>query len=186
MHITDTEIPDIKRITLDMFRDARGYFCERYNAEKLAALGFHETFVQDNHSRSLPGVLRGLHLQHTPAQGKLVGAARGRIWDVAVDVRPHSPYFGTYVAEELSGENGVMLWIPAGFAHGFCVLGEEEADVVYKTTASFAADGEAGIRFDDATLAIDWPVANPLLSPRDVALPTLAELTPQLHQWFPA
>jgi dTDP-4-dehydrorhamnose 3,5-epimerase len=186
MHITDTAIADVKRITLDMFRDARGFFCERYSAPKLAALGFHEDFVQDNHSRSLPGVLRGLHLQHTPVQGKLVGVARGHIWDVAVDVRPHSPTFGTYVAEELSGDNGVMLWIPPGFAHGFCVLGNEEAEVIYKTTSPFAAEGEAGIRFDDAQLNIPWPIDAPLLSPRDTQLPTLAALHPHLLQWFPA
>lgn len=184
MHIAETSIPEVKCITLDIFRDARGFFCERYNHDKFAAIGLPHSFVQDNHSRSAPGVIRGLHFQHAPAQGKLVCVTRGTILDVAVDVRPNSPYFGQHVSAELSDENGMMLWIPPGFAHGFCVLGDKQADVFYKTTAIYAPQGEAGIRFDDVAIGIDWPVAKPIISGRDEQLPTLEELTPQLTQWF--
>jgi dTDP-4-dehydrorhamnose 3,5-epimerase len=117
-------------ITLDVYGDARGFFCERYKLSRFAEAGISENFVQDNHSRSAPDVLRGLHYQYAPAQGKLVGVTRGRIWDVAVDIRPHSPTFGESYGTELSDMNGRLLWIPAGFAHGFCVLGEEPADVI--------------------------------------------------------
>lgn len=186
MHIADTALPGVKRITLDIFRDHRGFFCERFHEEKFAALGMSEHFTQDNHSRSAPGVIRGLHFQHTPMQGKLVGVTRGRVLDVAVDVRPHSPYFGKHVSVELSSENGELLWLPAGFAHGFCVLGDEEADVFYKCTATYNAQGETGIRFDDASLNIDWPIVpkDRIISDRDRQMPTLAELKPQLEKWF--
>jgi dTDP-4-dehydrorhamnose 3,5-epimerase len=184
MHIHETDIPDVKRITLDIFRDARGFFCERYHQEKFAALGFHENFVQDNHSRSMPGTIRGLHFQHTPKQGKLVGVTHGRVLDVAVDIRPNSPSFGKHVSVELSSENGELLWIPAGFAHGFCVLGDGVADVFYKVNALYSAQGESGIRFDDPALGIDWPIKQQVISDRDRALPTLGELKPKLAQWF--
>lgn len=188
MHIADTALPDVKRLTLDIFRDNRGFFCERFHQEKFAAIGMHEQFVQDNHSRSMPGVIRGLHFQHSPMQGKLVGVTHGRVLDVAVDIRPYSPYFGQHVSVELSSENGELLWIPPGFAHGFCVLGDGVADVFYKCTALYSAQGEAGIRFDDPALNIDWPIPdkNRVISGRDRELPTLAQLTPKLEQWFPA
>lgn len=184
MKLVDTDLPEVKRVVLDIHRDARGFFCERFAEEKFAALGIREHFVQDNHSRSLPGVLRGLHFQYAPMMGKLVGCTRGRILDVAVDVRPSSPNFGRHAAAELSDENGELLWIPAGFAHGFCVLGSEAADVLYKVTNSYNANGEQGIRFDDADIGIAWPVTSPLLSDRDRALPTLAQLKPELARWF--
>lgn len=184
MHLSPTALPGVSIITSDIFPDARGYFCERYSQPKLAALGFHARFVQDNLSRSLPGVIRGLHFQHTPPQGKLVGVTRGRILDVAVDLRPASPWFKKHVAVELSDENGHMLWIPPGFGHGFCVLGDAPADVFYKVTAAYAADGEAGIRHDDPALGIGWPVRQPILSARDAALPTLTELAGDLSRWF--
>lgn len=188
MHIADTALPEVKRITLDIYRDNRGFFCERFHEEKFAAIGMHEKFTQDNHSRSMPGVIRGLHFQHAPMQGKLVGVTHGRVLDVAVDIRPHSPYFGQHVSVELSSENGELLWIPAGFAHGFCVLGDGVADVFYKCTAPYNAAGEAGIRFDDADLSIDWPVSekNRIISERDRTMPTLAELKSKLEKWFPA
>ena len=179
MQLLDTALPEVKRIALDVFPDARGFFIERYVESKLQALGFTETFVQDNHSRSIPGVVRGLHFQFDKPQGKLVGVLRGRVLDVAVDVRPHSPRFGQHVAVELDEKE--LLWIPPGFAHGFCVLGDEPADMLYKVTAPFNAAGEGGIRYD----LIDWPVQHPILSERDRQLPTLAEATPHLHQWFP-
>jgi dTDP-4-dehydrorhamnose 3,5-epimerase len=131
--------------------------------------------VQDNHSRSLPNVLRGIHLQHTPNQGKLVGAIRGRVWDVAVDLRKNSPTYKRYVAHELSDANGQLLWIPAGFGHGFCVMGDAPADLLYKVTAAYNPKGESGIRYDDPELAIAWPVTNPILSERDKALPFLKD-----------
>lgn len=186
MHIADTTLPDVKRITLDIYRDNRGFFCERFHEEKFTALGMPTQFLQDNHSRSMPGVIRGLHFQHNPMQGKLVGVTHGRVLDVAVDIRPSSPYFGQHVSVELSSENGELLWIPAGFAHGFCVLGDGVADVFYKCTSLYDAKGEAGIRFDDESLNIQWPVPekNRIISDRDRAMPSLAELKPQLEKWF--
>ena len=184
MHIDTTSLPEVKVIALDIYGDSRGFFCERYVQEKFAALGFHEHFVQDNHSRSAPNVLRGLHFQHAPMQGKLVGVTRGRVLDVAVDIRPTSPNYLRHVAVELSDDNGKLLWIPAGFAHGFCVLGDEPADLVYKLTAPYNAAGEAGIHYDDPRIGIDWPIAQPLLSDRDKAAPSLAEIEPKLQEWF--
>jgi len=178
--LIDTALPEVKRVALDIHTDARGFFTERYSEAKFHALGITDSFVQDNHSRSAPGVVRGLHFQFAPPQAKLVGVLRGRILDVAVDVRPHSPNFGKHVQIELSERE--LLYIPPGFAHGFCVLGDEPADVLYKVTAPYHAAGESGIRFDH----IQWPIQNPILSPRDTALPTLAEATTQLKQWFPA
>ncbi|MFM9890900.1 MAG: dTDP-4-dehydrorhamnose 3,5-epimerase [Rickettsiales bacterium] len=186
MKLTPTVLPEVKRVTLDVFHDERGFFTERFHRETFASLGFSGAVAQINHSRSNPGVIRGMHFQHAPAQGKLVGVTRGRVLDVAVDLRPHSVHFMQHVAVELSGDNGEMLWIPPGFGHGFCVLGDEAADMVYAVDAPYNAAGEAGVRFDDAQLHINWPVINPILSARDRALPTLAALTPQLKKWFPA
>lgn len=184
MKIIDTALPEVKILKLDIFHDARGFFCERFHAEKFATLGMHETFVQTNHSRSQAGVVRGLHFQYAPMQGKLVGVTSGAVLDVAVDIRPQSPRFGQHVAVELSCTNGELLWIPAGFAHGFAVLGETPADVVYQMNAPYNAGGEAGIAFNDASIGVKWPVANPILSDRDRALPTVNDLKPQLQQWF--
>ncbi len=180
----DTALPEVKRITLDVISDNRGFFCERFHAEKLAALGLTIPFVQTNHSRSKPGVVRGIHFQHTPMQGKLVSVIRGRILDVAVDVRPQSPRFGQHVAVELSDMNGEMLWIPAGFGHGFCVLGDEPADVIYNVTTHYATGGESGVRYDDPTLNIQWPIASPMISERDKNLPTIAAARDDLTRWF--
>lgn len=184
MQIHDTALPEVKRITLDIHGDARGFFCERFHEEKFAALGLDVPFVQINHSRSAPGVVRGIHFQHTPVQGKLVGVTRGAILDVAVDLRPNSPRFGQHMGVELSDMNGALLWIPEGFGHGFCVLGNEAADVVYNVTSLYAADGESGVRFDDATIGITWPVASPTLSARDEQLPTLTAAKADLTRWF--
>lgn len=147
--------------------DNRGFFVERYHAADFAKAGLPGSFAQDNHSRSAPGVLRGLHYQHSPAQGKLVGVVRGRVWDVAVDIRPHSPTFGQHYGVELSDENGLLLWMPAGFAHGFCVLGNETADMFYKVDAYYNQQGEGGIRYDDKELNIPWPAKSPVISDRD-------------------
>ena len=184
MNLTDTALPEVKLITLTLYKDTRGFFCERFAYEKFAALGVDQAFVQDNFSRSQPGVIRGLHFQYAPMQGKLVGVTRGRILDVAVDIRPNSPNFGKHVAYELSDENGRLLWVPPGFAHGFCVLGNEAADVLYKVTAYYAPKGEHGIAFNDATIGIDWPVKTPVVSARDEALPSLNALKPDLARWF--
>lgn len=170
MKITDGPLEGLKIIELDVFGDARGFFVERYHTAKFAELGFTETFVQDNHSRSSSGILRGLHYQASPPQGKLVGVTRGRVWDVAVDIRPQSKTYGQHFGVELTGENGILFWMPAGFAHGFCVLGEEPVDMLYKCTGLYNAKGEGGVRFDDPDLNIPWPIQNPQISGRDQAL----------------
>ena len=177
MRSSDTPLAGLKLIELRLHADARGFFTERFNAQRYGAHGLPEHFVQDNHSRSLPGVLRGLHYQNTPAQGKLVGVIHGRVWDVAVDIRPGSATFGQHYAVELSGDNGRMLWIPEGFAHGFCVLSQAPADMVYKVTTPYNPQGEGAIRDDDPALAIDWPLKEPLISERDQNLPSWEEYT---------
>lgn len=186
MRVHETALPEVKLIELNVIGDARGFFVERFHAERFAEAGVPTQFVQDNHSRSAPGVLRGLHAQHAPPQGKLVGVTRGRILDVAVDIRPHSPRLGRHVAFELSCENGFLLWIPPGFAHGFCVLGEEPADVLYKVSAAYVPGGECGIRYDDPALGIEWPLASPVLSARDRALPSFAEYLENPPDWSAA
>lgn len=172
MQVLDSPLSGLKIIRLKLLGDSRGFFVERFHAGHFAEAGLPTHFVQDNHSRSAPGILRGLHYQYAPPQGKLVGVIRGRVWDVAVDIRPDSSTFGQHYSEELSGDNGVMLWLPPGFAHGFCVLGDEPADMLYKVTAHYGPGGEGGIRYDDAQLGIDWPIKNPAISERDQALPT--------------
>ncbi|MBS1959531.1 MAG: dTDP-4-dehydrorhamnose 3,5-epimerase [Bdellovibrionales bacterium] len=150
----DLKIPGLKVFQLKIHRDDRGFFVERYKAEWDLP-----KFIQDNHSFSKPGVIRGLHYQSNPAaQGKLVGCTRGRIWDVAVDLRAKSPTYGQWEGVELSAENGKLLWIPPGFAHGFCVLDNEDADVTYKVDAPYSAPHDGGIRYDDPTLKILWPI----------------------------
>jgi dTDP-4-dehydrorhamnose 3,5-epimerase len=183
MNILDCPIAGLKTIQLQLHGDARGFFVERYHRHKLAALGFEVEFIQDNHSRSAPGILRGLHYQANPAQGKLVGVARGAVWDVAVDIRPGSPTFGHHHAVELTGENGVLFWIPAGFAHGFCVLGDEPADMLYKVSGAYNPAGEGGILYNDPDLAIAWPVRNPQISKRDEGLLSFAEYKKNPPAW---
>lgn len=170
MKVIPLELEGLLLIELAVHRDERGFFVERFNLDRFREHGLPVQFVQDNHSRSLPGVLRGLHYQVDPPQGKLVGVVRGRIWDVAVDIRPTSPTRGRHTALELSDENGRLLWIPPGFAHGFCVLGDEPADVVYKVDAPYNRAGERGIYFADSELAIRWPADTPIVSTRDAAL----------------
>ena len=155
--------------------DDRGHFFESYHAEKMRQLGLEVAFVQDNHSRSDRHVVRGLHAQRSHPQGKLVRVVLGEVWDVAVDLRPDSPTFGQWEGITLSADNKLSLWIPPGFAHGFCVL-SEVAELTYKCTALYDAEDEIGIRWDDPDLAIDWPTDSPVLSEKDRALPSLAEL----------
>ncbi len=170
MKATRLSIPDVVLIEPKVFGDARGFFLESFNQQAFdEATGTHHQFVQDNHSRSAKGVLRGLHYQLPPhAQGKLVRVARGRVWDVAVDIRQGSPTFGQWVGTELSEDNHRQLWIPPGFAHGFVVL-SETADFLYKTTAYYAPQHERCILWCDRDLDIRWPgvVNNYLLSEKD-------------------
>ena len=154
-------------IHLDLKGDSRGFFVERFRADLFEQAGLPSRWAQFNHSRSTPGVLRGLHLQHTPAQGKLVGCTRGSIFDVAVDLRPGSPTFGKWYGAELSDVNGKLLWVPTGFGHGFCVLGEERADVVYQVTEPYNPTGEVSIRYNDPQIGVQWPLVEPQLSARD-------------------
>jgi dTDP-4-dehydrorhamnose 3,5-epimerase len=174
MKVVQTELPGLLLVEVPLFRDERGFFVERYQASRFHQAGLPTHFIQDNHSRSLPGVLRGLHYQYTPTQGKLVGVTRGRIWDVAVDLRSDSSTYGRWFGVELSDDNGRLLWVPAGFAHGFCMHGTEPADVLYKVDAAYNPQGEGGIRWDDADLAITWPVTTPIVSARDGNLPSFS------------
>jgi len=173
--ILDCPIEGLKVIELARHGDARGFFVERFHAERFKEVGLPYEFLQDNHSRSAPGVLRGLHYQFVPPQGKLVGVTRGRVWDVAVDIRKGSPTFGKYYGVELSDENARLFWIPAGFAHGFCVLGDEPADMLYKVTGLYNPKNEGGIAYNDPDIAIDWPVENPTISARDTTQPSLMQ-----------
>lgn len=171
MNVTPTAIPDLLLLEPRVFRDGRGSFFESYNRSVFAAAtGLEVDFVQDNQSRSGPGVLRGLHYQIRQPQGKLVRVAAGAIFDVAVDLRRGSPTFGRWAGAELSSENFRQMWVPAGFAHGFLVLGGEAADVIYKTTDYYAPAHERCLRWNDPEIAIEWPpiVGEPVLSPKDV------------------
>jgi dTDP-4-dehydrorhamnose 3,5-epimerase len=162
-----TEIPDVVLIAPRVHGDARGFFMETYKRSEFAAAGIDVPLVQENHSRSSAGTLRGLHYQCEPkAQGKLVRVVRGEIYDVAVDIREGSPTFGRWVAATLSAENHKSLYVPPGFAHGFCVTADE-AEVIYVTTEEYAPELEFGIAWNDPALAIAWPIAEPTLSPRD-------------------
>jgi dTDP-4-dehydrorhamnose 3,5-epimerase len=172
--VKEGRLSGLKLIELKIYGDDRGFFTERYVAERFVGYGLPERFIQDNHSRSKPGVIRGLHYQTDPAQGKLVGVIRGKIWDVAVDLRKDSPTFGQWEAFELSDENGRLLWIPAGFAHGFCVLGNEDADVMYKVDVVYSPKTEGGILYSDPDLKIEWPVKEPIVSGKDKVLPGFA------------
>jgi len=176
MRVIDTAIADVKLIEPTVHGDARGFFFESFNQRQFdAAIGHAVHFVQDNHSRSARGVLRGLHYQLQQPQGKLVRVLQGAIFDVAVDLRRNSPSFGQWLGHELSADNRLQLWLPAGFAHGFLVLGEC-AEVLYKTTDYYAPQHERCIRWDDPALAIDWPLtAAPILSARDAQGTALAD-----------
>ncbi len=172
----ETALPSVVVVQPRLFRDERGWFFESWSARTTRELVGDATFVQDNHSSSDRGVLRGLHYQLPPsAQGKLVRCGRGRVWDVAVDVRRDSDTFGEWVGEELSADNHRQLWIPPGFAHGFLAL-TDHAELLYKATAPYDPATERSIAWDDPDLAIDWPLDGPpLLSDKDAAAPALAD-----------
>ena len=175
MEISLTPFDGLKIIQLKIYHDNRGFFVERFNKKLFQELGLPVDYFQDNHSLSAPNVIRGLHFQSNPSQAKLVGCLRGRILDVAVDIRKDSPTLGKYFSIELSAENGKLLFIPAGFAHGFAVLGNEPADVMYKVDNQFSKEGDGGIRFNDSDLKIDWQISNPIISDKDKNLPLFAD-----------
>ena len=169
MKFTATTIPEVILIEPQVFGDQRGFFMETYQAHKFAAAGIDATFVQDNHSRSGQGILRGLHYQVRQPQGKLVRVIAGEVYDVAVDLRRSSPSFGLWVGALLSAENKAQLWIPPGFAHGFYVT-SVSAEVLYKTTDFYAPEWDRTLRWDDPVISINWPLLDrqpPVLSPKD-------------------
>ncbi|WNZ59317.1 dTDP-4-dehydrorhamnose 3,5-epimerase [Myxococcus sp. MxC21-1] len=174
MKVTPLEIPDVLLLEPKVFGDDRGFFMEMFHAARYAAVGIPGPFVQDNYSRSAKGTLRGLHFQEPQAQGKLVQVLAGAVYDVAVDVRRGSPTFGQWVAVELSSDNRRQLWVPSGFAHGFCVV-SDSADFHYKCTALYAPETERSVVWNDPDLAIPWPVSEPRLSPKDAQAPRLRD-----------
>ncbi len=176
MNVVDTALPGVKLIEPRVFGDDRGFFMETWNTRSFADAGLDLQFVQDNHSRSARGVLRGLHFQIDNPQGKLVRVTAGAVFDVAVDVRRSSPHFGRWVGYELSDANKRMLWVPTGFAHGFVVL-SESADFLYKCTALYDPPAERAVRWDDPALGIKWPLDGLFLtlSAKDAASPLLAD-----------
>lgn len=185
MQVTPCALPEVLLITPRVFGDDRGFFLESYNQSEFERAGIGSRFVQDNHSRSSRGVLRGLHYQLDHPQGKLVRVVRGAAFDVAADIRVGSPTFGKWVGVVLDDVRKQSLWIPEGFAHGFCVL-SDEADVAYKTTDFYAPEAERGIVWDDPLLAIEWPIDKPVLSAKDLAFPRLTPTSPDLPKYSPA
>lgn len=175
MHFIETDIPGVVLVEPRVFRDERGFFLETHHAEKFRAGGIDLTFVQDNHSKSVRGTLRGLHGQHRRPQGKLVRVIAGEIFDVAVDIRPDSPTFGKWVGATLSAENFKQMYVPPGLLHGFCVM-SDTAEVLYKCTDLYDPTDEIGAAWDDPAIAIAWPIADPILSEKDKRLPRLAQL----------
>jgi dTDP-4-dehydrorhamnose 3,5-epimerase len=175
VNIIETALPGVLIIEPKLFGDARGFFLESWNQQAFASAGLTMDFVQDNHSRSARGVLRGLHYQLENPQGKLVRVTQGAVFDVAVDIRRSSPHFGQWVGVELNDDNHRMLWIPPGFAHGFLVL-SESADFLYKCTSLYHPASDRGIRWDDPDIGIAWPDVGmaPQLSGKDAAAPHLA------------
>lgn len=175
MNVTSTDIPEVLIVEPTLFGDQRGFFLETYQFQRYVEAGIKRPFVQDNMSRSSFGVLRGLHLQNPFTQGKLVSALRGRVLDVAVDVRLGSPTFGRHVAVELTEENRRQLWVPRGFAHGFVVL-SETADFFYKCDDLYSPKDEVSIRWNDPAIGIKWGVDAPSLSAKDADAPLLADV----------
>lgn len=178
MNVIETNLPGVLLIEPAVHGDSRGFFLESYKKNRYQDAGIKYEFVQDNHSRSAYGVLRGLHFQVQKPQGKLVRVSSGRVFDVAADVNPDSPTYGQYYGVELSADNHRQLWVPPGYAHGFAVL-SDFADFEYKCTDYYDPDDEAGIRWDDPEFAIQWPVQKPSLSEKDLLLPTLSQVREQ-------
>lgn len=174
MKIQKTNLKDVFVIKPSVFRDERGFFLETYNRDRYKEFGIPNRFVQDNHSRSTKGVLRGLHFQINNPQGKLVSCPRGSVFDVAVDIDPNSSNYGEYFAIELSEQNKYQLWIPPGYAHGFYVL-SDIADFHYKCTDYYFSEDQGGIIWNDNLINIEWPSKNPILSEKDSRNPSLEE-----------
>jgi dTDP-4-dehydrorhamnose 3,5-epimerase len=185
VRFTPTEIPDVVLIEPDVFEDARGFFFEVYHTGKYRAAGIDTVFVQDNHSRSVQGTLRGLHAQVRRPQAKLVRVLAGQVFDVAVDVRRGSPTYLRWVGATLSASNRHQLFVPTGFVHGFCVL-SEAAEIEYKCSDVYDPGGELGIAWNDPTIGIVWPIETPLLSSKDASLPRVTEVEATLPVWTPA
>ena len=175
----ETKLDGVIVIEPEVHGDERGFLVETYSAPGWRELGIEAEFVQDNHSRSRRGILRGLHFQTSPGQAKLVRCLRGRVWDVAVDLRRASPTYGLWEGHELDDRRHRQLFVPIGFAHGFCVL-SDEADVAYKLSSVYEPATEAGIAWDDPDVAVDWPIDDPQLSERDRNAPRLADVADQL------
>lgn len=176
---TETDLPGVLLIDPEVFSDSRGFFMETFHQKKYAEAGIDHAFIQDNYSHSTRGTLRGLHYQLKHPQGKLVYVITGEIYDVAVDIRRGSPGFGKWVGQYLSDKNRRQIFVPEGFAHGFCVL-SETADVLYKTTDLYNPDDEYGVLWSDPTIGIDWPVEMPVVSDKDKQFPGLRE-APETH-----
>ena len=183
MKISETSLPGVLVIEPDVFGDQRGFFFESWNQSRYAESGLAFRFVQDNLSFSTKGILRGLHFQNPQPQGKLVQVLQGKAYDVAVDIRLGSPHFGKWVGVALSSEHHTQLYIPEGFAHGFCVL-SESALFSYKCTDFYSAKTEMSLRWDDPDVGIDWPVKNPTLSEKDKNAPSLKDLPTRLLPIF--
>ncbi len=177
MKFTPLEIPEVILVQPDVFGDARGFFQETYHAGKYAAGGVVGTFIQDNFSFSRRGVLRGLHYQRRNPQGKLVYVARGEVFDVAVDMRRSSPTFGRWVGQLLNDQNHHQMWVPPGFAHGFCVL-SEEVEFLYKCTQLYDPTDDRGVLWNDPDIGVQWPLTDPALSAKDLKQPRLRDLAP--------
>lgn len=175
MRCVPTDLSEVLLIEPDVHRDERGFFLETYHARKYQTAGISGVFVQDNHSRSVRGTLRGLHAQRQRPQGKLIRVLQGEVFDVAVDIRRGSPTFRRWVGVRLSAENFRQIYVPPGFAHGFCVI-SDTAEVAYKCTELYDSSDEFGVRWNDPAIGIAWPVSEPLLSDKDRAAPVLAEL----------
>ncbi len=182
MKFLSTQLPGVLIVEPDVFRDQRGWFLETYHFRKYQEGGNPLPFVQDNHSSSIRGTLRGLHCQLTCPQGKLVRVVRGEIYDVAVDIQRGSPTFGSWVGVHLSGQDFKQIYLPPNFAHGFCAL-SEVAEVEYKCTDVYAPGGEVTIRWDEPRIGIQWPIDNPILSSKDAAGKSLDEVWDQLPEY---
>ena len=177
----DEPLPGLILIEAPVYADLRGHFFEHFEKRKFAGLGIEADFVQDNVSRSRRGTIRGLHFQNPHPQGKLIGVSQGSIFDVAVDLRRNSPSFGRWAAVELAEGDGRSFWIPAGFAHGFQAL-SDIVTVHYKVTDYWHVDAERTIRWDDPQIGVAWPIADPILSPKDAAAPLLEKLSSHLPE----
>jgi dTDP-4-dehydrorhamnose 3,5-epimerase len=180
MHVENLPLSGLKLIRPRVFRDQRGFFLESYNELRYREAGIDCSFAQDNHSRSVRGTLRGLHFQSRPGQAKLIRVIGGRIFDVAVDIRPDSPTFGRWHGVELDGEEHAQLFVPVGFAHGFCVV-SEVAEVLYKTSTVYDAKTETGFAWNDPEVGVAWPIHDPVLSERDVHAESFASLRERLR-----